>query len=1096
MSQATIIRGKVEARDFKPAPVKPTIIIGIGGSGGDILLRVRKRFFEKYGSLNQFPIVSYLWLDTDATEKDVGAGVFAEHIAFTPTEKLMTTMADTTKVTNDLNQYPHIKRWFYPGLTKLKTMTEGAGQIRAYSRLGFFHHFHEIRNAIITAASVVRNVANIQTVQERHHMEANPQDLQVFVVFSIAGGTGSGMFLDLAFLLKDIFRGSQLTSVGFILMPGLFNPTEDRIFANGYAALKEMEYYSYENDFDVEWPDGLRQPIPGPPFSYTYFIDRTNYAGNAVEFANRDVIFNMVAENIFKDFTQSEFAGYKRGVRVNLDQYLVDLFAFTHLNEHREPIIDQKFITRFSSFGLASITVPADRIEQACAYKLAADVVDHWGSLSHTEFNAAVLTDVVLREVLPQVGIYEGNFAAEGRIEQRRDIQNALLDDGRRQGQKIHNLINMNITQAAREVRDGVHKQKGQSMSQYLRAVVERELAKLRTDKADAQQWGDYARAVYFNKVALAEHSEKMLHQIMARIVNEQHQSVGYAIALLRQIVNVLRDENREYIPSFARGRETAIKRAEEDRRRLDRMLGEIARHESRKNWDGRKGTIMSYDIQRFEEIAPDYLNAVLLSQVRGAAMEVCQGLIGFVGMAERTESGEVLSEGLIGELYTLGGQLENLKRRLTTKYEFFRQPASSELSLMLYDPNDIETSYMPKYLGTGEKAQRQIESIGDQILQELRTSVMDLPRVVRQKGIDNVEHQIRDLARRPFSMIKKDFDVLETLYKKFPSETDRESKVRFIYNKAKFWLHGGESRSRSYQLSVERHKIIVGVPQDSADPIKREEFEDLVKNRIQAAGDPAISIQRLPERSEIVFYSEVGGIPINWADAVADMRKKYLSKQAEGEELHIDCHEIKFEDLVVLDDRERAELEEAHECFLLGVIFGEIKPEKDANGNVRYSWHETMKLTAKQRILSLGIEERALAELTTKKSIRETLLARIHKHLDRIRRDRDMLARFNALLGWYIMEKYPADVRAGADGVEYLEQSNMCRAVYKQLGNIEKHMETQQAAGLDSIDEFVELSRRYDAILNTFAPVLIDGKRAFMPERPESIDKVFRLGG
>src|SRR5882724_7983018 len=161
MSEQVIIKGKVKAKEFQQAPVKPTIIIGIGGSGGDVLLRIRKRFFEKYGSLSQFPIVSYLWIDTDATEKDVGAGVFAEDISFGSAEKIMATMNDTTRVTNDLNQYPHIKRWFYPGLNKKGTMTEGAGQIRAYSRLGFYEHYTEIRNAIVNAGAQVTNVENI-----------------------------------------------------------------------------------------------------------------------------------------------------------------------------------------------------------------------------------------------------------------------------------------------------------------------------------------------------------------------------------------------------------------------------------------------------------------------------------------------------------------------------------------------------------------------------------------------------------------------------------------------------------------------------------------------------------------------------------------------------------------------------------------------------------------------------------------------------------------------------------------------------------------------------------------------------------------------
>src|SRR4051794_39494508 len=51
----------------------PTMLIGLGGSGKDVLLRVRRFFFENYGTKG-FPIVGYLVLDTDkdAFEKQEG----------------------------------------------------------------------------------------------------------------------------------------------------------------------------------------------------------------------------------------------------------------------------------------------------------------------------------------------------------------------------------------------------------------------------------------------------------------------------------------------------------------------------------------------------------------------------------------------------------------------------------------------------------------------------------------------------------------------------------------------------------------------------------------------------------------------------------------------------------------------------------------------------------------------------------------------------------------------------------------------------------------------------------------------------------------
>src|SRR5205085_5323310 len=64
----------------------------------------------------------------------------------------------------------------------------------------------------------------------------------------------------------------------------------------------------------------------------------------------------------------------------------------------------------------------------------------------------------------------------------------------------------------------------------------------------------------------------------------------------------------------------------------------------------------------------------------------------------------------------------------------------------------------------------------------------------------------------------------------------------------------------------------------------------------------------------------EVGGIPVNFADEIMNMKLHYQNLYL-VEELHIDRFETKFKDIVVLDDRGRKNLEEAHECFLVGVM-------------------------------------------------------------------------------------------------------------------------------------------------------------------------------
>ena len=97
--------------------LRPTLIIGLGGSGGDILLRLRKKFFEKFGGIGEFPIVGYLWFDTDRGYQHVGAKQFAKKVDFSKTEERLLMVSSTDSITNNLQQavYSNIAQWWPSG---------------------------------------------------------------------------------------------------------------------------------------------------------------------------------------------------------------------------------------------------------------------------------------------------------------------------------------------------------------------------------------------------------------------------------------------------------------------------------------------------------------------------------------------------------------------------------------------------------------------------------------------------------------------------------------------------------------------------------------------------------------------------------------------------------------------------------------------------------------------------------------------------------------------------------------------------------------------------------------------------------------------
>ncbi|MBL0108243.1 MAG: hypothetical protein IPP52_13400 [Ignavibacteria bacterium] len=236
-----------EKLELKTQELMPTIIIGLGGTGKEVLLRIRRQFVEKYGAITEFPIISYLYIDTDNAPSEE-SGIARERdylineIDFQPSEKIFHPVNPSDYIYR-IQDVPHIKEWLSTTgeIAKLGTMNTGAGQIRPAARLAFFHNYDEIVSKLTASKSRITDSRSINQVKEIHKIKnVNTDKINVYVVTSVSGGTGSGMLLDMGFLIRSIFR-NQAVSTCYVVLPKIFQSYgKERVFANGYAALKEF----------------------------------------------------------------------------------------------------------------------------------------------------------------------------------------------------------------------------------------------------------------------------------------------------------------------------------------------------------------------------------------------------------------------------------------------------------------------------------------------------------------------------------------------------------------------------------------------------------------------------------------------------------------------------------------------------------------------------------------------------------------------------------------------------------------------------------------------------------------------------------------
>ena len=375
-------------KENRTIAIRPTLLIGLGGTGKEVLRRLRRMFYEKY-RVAGLPIMEYLWFDTDIRNESLSGETPDEldrliDLAISQKIDGRVQPGELAGYRRNKNAYPHIWNWLPRELDALpdNAITQGAGQIRSFGRLAFFHHYARIRNAINTLGRKVTAQEASEDMNRRYpDYTVDNSTLEIITVSSLGGGTGSGCFIDVGFLCRSLFPASTRTA--FLTMPTVFDgvvgPTGvEAVHANGFAALKELEYFmqprfsattdedtSEYSPHEFNW-DGTPQQVEAPPFSTVYMLDKENID----EFTDT---FQMIAEFLLLDFDKTGFAAQKRSVRSNMEQYLQDMATFRSGNDGSYV---QYFPCRYASFGLSQIELNQPRLANAAANRCAQYLVE------------------------------------------------------------------------------------------------------------------------------------------------------------------------------------------------------------------------------------------------------------------------------------------------------------------------------------------------------------------------------------------------------------------------------------------------------------------------------------------------------------------------------------------------------------------------------------------------------------------------------------------------------------------------------------------------------------------------------------------------
>lgn len=273
---------------LKPNTMDRTILIGLGGTGIQTLDYVKgvitNRLDPTWSSY-----VGFLGIDTDATE--------LSHAKYLKQEEMVLTTrpgAENRKV-NPM-AYPQAWRRFADpkAMANVPDMNgKGASRKRLVGRL----KIHDRDTVGAVDMEIVQKLANLKAKL------TGVSSYEVFVIGSVSGGTCSGGFLEMPALIRRAFGDADLHIYAMLYLPDTLTSLDPAgaadLKANGYAALKELNYYQgiamrpgYNEKFGYNDPSAPELELAGgrPFFDIPYLIGTVSGAtANASRVARQNI---------------------------------------------------------------------------------------------------------------------------------------------------------------------------------------------------------------------------------------------------------------------------------------------------------------------------------------------------------------------------------------------------------------------------------------------------------------------------------------------------------------------------------------------------------------------------------------------------------------------------------------------------------------------------------------------------------------------------------------------------------------------------------------------------------------------------------------
>lgn len=356
----------------------PILIVGLGGTGFDAVLAAKKLIYdtlncEKAGDVftDKPRNIEYLVIDTD--QDDETKSLQGVSLNKSNKELQIYTCQDVAGIIKNPDRLPSsIRSWLNTDITN-EQVINGAGGVRQLGRLMLMQN---IQAATEIIEEKIRRAAGTYN---------NSTPLYVFLFAGICGGTGSGTFLDVPYIIRsvagklDSMRPVNITGVLFMpdvncSKPGIGGVNQAALKKNGYAALKELEYLmnapkmgdKFMQEYGL-YSVGMNHAAAAAPYDTCMLMSVKDSQGVIQTGNSYEYVINVAAETVL-NFVASEPANIAGGNTFAINSFLSNEInnRITYkalLGKNRRPVS-----YAYSIAGASSAVLPLDDIMSYMTY--------------------------------------------------------------------------------------------------------------------------------------------------------------------------------------------------------------------------------------------------------------------------------------------------------------------------------------------------------------------------------------------------------------------------------------------------------------------------------------------------------------------------------------------------------------------------------------------------------------------------------------------------------------------------------------------------------------------------------------------------------